>query len=46
MVHQVRLELAWDIPHAPQTCASTYSATGAYLYYRIFYVERKIFFVK
>ncbi len=29
MVHQVRLELAWDCPHAPQTCASTYSATGA-----------------
>lgn len=34
MVHQVRLELAWDAPHAPQTCASTYSATGAYLYYK------------
>ena len=31
MVHQTRLELVRVAPHAPQTCAYTYSATGASL---------------
>ena len=31
MVREMRLELTRRLPHAPQTCLSTYSSTLAYL---------------